>query len=151
MTSHRFINCELNSKPMALKAAIIMSAISIIMLAIYGADSIMAINENLGIQNTAFLNIDVKTRGEVFGIIPAAMLIISFFIARKEPSNGLGVLIIIGGALMIVGVGIIFALQGNSIPSEGMREFGAVIGIGIVIVILGGIKIKKSKHHSSTT
>ena len=130
---------------MSLKAAIIMSVISIIMLAIYGADSIMAINENLGIQNTAFLNIDVKTRGEVFGIIPAAMLIISFFITRKEPSKGLGTLIIIGGALMITGVGIIYALQGNNIPSEGMREFGAVVGIGIVIVILGSIKIKKSK------
>ena len=134
---------------MALKAAIIMSIISIIMLAIYGADSIMAINENLGIQNSSFLNIDVKTRGAVFGIIPAAMLIISFFITRKESSSGLGILIIIGGALMIAGVGIIFALQGSSIPAEGMREFGAVVGIGIVIAILGGIKIKKAKQSSS--
>ncbi len=133
---------------MSLKVAIIMSVISIIMLAIYGADSIMAIYENLGIQNTAFLNMDVKTRGEVFGIIPAAMLIISFFITKKEPSRGLGVLIIIGGALMMIGVGIIFALQ-SSIPSEGMREFYAVIGIGIVIAILGGIKIKKSKQNPS--
>ena len=134
---------------MALKAAIIMSIISIIMLAIYGADSIMAINENLGIQNTAFLNIDVKTRGEVFGILPAAMLIISFFITRKEPSHSLGILVIIGGALMIVGVGIIFALQGSAIPSSGKGEFGAVVGIGVIITILGGIKIKKSKHSPS--
>ena len=131
---------------MALKAGIIMSIISIIMLAIYGADSIMAINENLGIQNTAFLHTDVKTRGTVFGIIPAAMLIISFFITRKEPSKILGVLIIIGGALMIAGVGIIFALQGSAIPSSGKGEFGAVVGIGIIIAILGGIKIKKSAH-----
>lgn len=134
---------------MALKAAIIMSVISIVMLAIYGADSIMAINENLGIQNTAFLNTDVKTRGEVFGIIPAAMLIISFFITRNEPSRGLGILIIIGGALMIVGVGIIFALQGSAISSSGKSEFGAVVGIGIIIAILGGIKIKKSKQSPS--
>ena len=134
---------------MALKSAIIMSVISIIMLAIYGADSIMAINENLGIQNTAFLNTDVKTRGEVFGMIPAAMLIISFFITRKEPSSVLGTLIIIGGALMIVGVGIIFALQGNAIPSSGKGEFGAVVGIGIIIAILGTIKIKKSRQKPS--
>jgi hypothetical protein len=131
---------------MVLKAAIIMSVISIVMLTIYGADSIMAINENRGVQNTAFLNIDVKTRGEIFGVIPAAMLTISFFVTRKEPSRNLGILIAIGGALMITGVGIIFALQGNAIPSEGKREFGAVVGIGIIIAILGGIKIKKSRN-----
>ena len=131
---------------MVLKAAIIMSIISIAMLTIYGADSIMAISENRGIQNTAFLNIDVKTRGEIFGIIPAAMLIISYFITRKEPSRNLGILIVIGGALMIIGVGIIFVLQGNAIPSEGKREFGAVVGIGVIIAILGGIKIKKSSN-----
>ncbi|MGI0070256.1 MAG: hypothetical protein ACREAN_08385, partial [Nitrosopumilaceae archaeon] len=73
---------------MALKAAIIMSIISIVMLAIYGADSIMAITENLGIQSTAFLHTDVKTRGTIFGIIPAVMLIASFFITRKEQSRG---------------------------------------------------------------
>jgi phosphatidylglycerophosphate synthase len=57
----------------------------------------------------------------------------------------LGVLIIIGGALMVVGVGLIFALQGSSIPTAGRGEFGAVIGIGAIIMILGGLKIKKSK------
>jgi hypothetical protein len=131
---------------MVLKAAIIISVVSIVMLTIYGVDSIMAISENRGIQNTAFLNIDVKTRGEIFGIIPAAMLIISFFVTRKEPSRNLGILIAIGGALMIIGIGIIFALQGNAITSEGKREFGAVVSIGIIIIIVGGIKIKKSSN-----
>ena len=130
---------------MALKIAIIISVISIILLVIYGADSIMAITEHLGIQSTAFLQMDVQARGMIFGIIPAALLIISYFITRKESSTVLGVLIIIGGTLMVVGVGIIFALQGNSIPSAGQREFGIVIGIGAVIIALGGLKIKKSK------
>lgn len=130
---------------MALKAAIIMSAISIILLVIYGADAIMASTENLGPQSTAFLHTDVKTRGTVFGILPAAMLIISFFITRKDPSKVLGGLIIIGGTLMIIGVGIILALQGSSIQFSGRSEFGAVVGIGIIIVVLGAIKIKKSK------
>jgi hypothetical protein len=129
---------------MALKVAMIISIISIILLAIYGADSIMAIYENLGLQNTAFLQMDVKVRGMIFGMIPAAMLIISYFITRREPSKGLGVLMIIGGALMVVGVGLIFALQGSMIPSAGRGEFGAVIGIGIIITALGGLKVKKS-------
>ena len=122
-----------------------MSVVSIILLAIYGADSIVAINENVGLQNTAFLHMDVKVRGIIFGMIPAALLIISYFITRKEASKGLGILIVIGGALMIAGVGIIFALQGSAIPSSGKGEFGAVVGIGIIIAILGGIKIKKSR------
>ena len=130
---------------MALKISLIMSIVSIILLAIYGADSIVAITENLGVQNSAFLNMDVKVRGVIFGMIPAALLIISYFITRKEASKGLGILIIIGGALMIAGVGIIFALQGSTIPDSGKGEFGAVVGIGIIIAILGGLKIKKSR------
>lgn len=130
---------------MALKISLIMSIVSIILLAIYGVDSIAAIVENLGIQNTAFLHMDVKVRGIIFGMIPAALLVISYFITRKEASKGLGILIVIGGALMIAGVGIIFALQGSAIPASGKGEFGAVVGIGIIIAILGGIKIKKSR------
>lgn len=130
---------------MALKVAMIMSIISIIMLAIYGADSIMAITQNLGLQSTAFLNMDVKVRGMIFGIIPSALLVISYFITRKEPSKSLGIAIIIGGALMVVGVGIIFALQGSAVPSAGRGEFGAVVGIGVIIVLLGLLKIKKSR------
>jgi len=72
------------------------------------------------------------------------MLITSFFITRKESSKIVGILIIIGGALMIAGVGIIFALQGNVIPTSVRGEFGAVVGIGIIIAVLGSIKIKKS-------
>ena len=130
---------------MALKISLIISIVSIILLAIYGADSIAAITENLGVQNSAFLNMDVKVRGVIFGMIPAALLIISYFITRKEASKGLGILIVIGGALMIAGVGIIFALQGSAIPNSGKGEFGAVVGIGIIIAILGGLKIKKSR------
>ena len=130
---------------MALNISLIMSIVSIILLAIYGADSIAAITENLGVQNSAFLNMVVKVRGVIFGMIPAALLIISYFITRKEASKGLGILIAIGGALMIAGVGIIFALQGSAIPDSGKGEFGAVVGIGIIIAILGGLKIKKSR------
>ena len=130
---------------MALKISLIMSIVSIMLLAIYGADSIAAITENLGVQNSAFLNMDVKVRGVIFGMIPAALLIISYFITRKDASKGLGILIVIGGALMITGVGIIFALQGSAIPNSGKGEFGAVVGIGIIIALLGVFKIKKSR------
>jgi drug/metabolite transporter (DMT)-like permease len=129
---------------MVLKVGIILSIISIIMLSIYGVDAIMTITENLGSNSTAFLHTDAKTRGMVFGLIPAILLILSFFITRKEPSKVLGILITIGGALMVIGVGIIFALPNNNIPSAAKGEFGGVVGIGLAIIALGIIKIKKS-------
>jgi hypothetical protein len=125
---------------MTLNAAIIMSLISIIMLVIYGIDVVLS-----SPTGTGFLHMDATSRGSIFGIIPSAMLIISYFITRKEASTKLGVLIITGGVLIIVGTGVIFALQGLTITQRGMREFGAVLAIGIFITILGGFKIKKSR------
>jgi drug/metabolite transporter (DMT)-like permease len=129
---------------MVIKAGVILSVISIILLSIYGIDAIITMNENQDSKNTALLHMDTKTRGVIFGLVPAIMLVISFFITRKEPSKILGILIIIGGALMVIGVGIILALP-NNIPSAAKGEFGGVVAIGIAIVALGVIKIKKSK------
>lgn len=108
------------------------------MLCLYGLDVIAANG-----QKTGFLPMNVSERGSIFGIIPSAMLIISFFMTRKEPSKKLGVLILIGGALIITGTGIILAIQGTNQDPRAVREFGAVAGIGIVIAILGIIKIRK--------
>lgn len=124
---------------MALKVAMIIAIISIAMLVTYGADVMSAGNEKMG-----FLHMDPSIRGSVFGIIPSAMLIISYFITRKEPDKKIGGLIIAGGLLILAGIGIIFATQGSAMTERAMREFGAVLGIGIFITILGGIKIKKS-------
>lgn len=111
------------------------------MLCIYGIDVITAHGEKTG-----FLPMSASTRGSIFGIIPSALLIISFFMTRSEPSKKLGILIIIGGVLIIVGTGIILALQSSqSQDSRAIREFGAVLGIGIIIAILGIIKIKRSR------
>ena len=123
---------------MSLRAAIIMSLVSIAMLVIYGADV------SSGNGASGFLHWDIAIRGSVLGIAPSAMLIISYFITRREPSKMLGILIGIGGGLIIAGTGIILSLQGGSMAARGAGEFGAVVVIGIFIAILGGIKIKKS-------
>jgi hypothetical protein len=132
---------------MALKIGIVISVISIILLSIYGVDAIVTIDENLGSTNTAFLHLDAKTRGMVFGLIPAILLILSFFITRNESSKILGILIIVGGGLMVVGVAIILALPNNSIPVSSRGEFLGVVGIGVSIVALGAIKVKRSKRN----
>jgi len=131
---------------MALKAAIIMSLISIAMLVTYGADVMIAghnenVNDN---RKMGFLQMDPSIRGSIFGIIPSAMLIISFFITRKEPSQKIGILIVIGGTLIIAGTSIILVMQGSDLQNRAIREFGAVLAIGIIIAILGIIKIRKS-------
>ncbi len=132
---------------MALKTAIIMSLISISMLVAYGAD-VMVTGHNVGNINdnkkTGFLQMNPSVRGSIFGIIPSAMLIVSFFITRKEPSQKIGILIIIGGALIITGTSIILGMQGGDLPNRAVREFGAVLAVGIIIAILGIIKIRKS-------
>ena len=135
---------------MALKAALIMSAISIAMLAVYGAD-VMAAGPNADQTGKAgFLSMDASVRGSIFGIIPSAMLIASYFITRKEPSKKLGIMMIVGGAMIIVGTGVILAMQGNQPQgSRAIREFGAVLGIGIVIAALGGLKLRKPKPASA--
>ena len=134
---------------MAIKAAVIMSAISIAMLAIYGADVISAGPENGNGAKNGFLQTNPSVRGSIFGIIPSAMLIISFFITRKEPSKKIGILIITGGTLIIIGTAIILAI-GGTLPNRAIGEFGAVLAIGIIITILGGIKIKKSTKRIPT-
>ena len=138
---------------MALKAAIIMSVISIAMLVIYGVDVMIAGhdtgNDN-GNEKTGFLQMNASVRGSIFGIVPSAMLIISFFITRKEPSEKLGILIIIGGALILVGTAIILGMEGSNLPDRAMREFSAVLAIGIIIVILGVLKIRKYTRIAAT-
>jgi hypothetical protein len=132
---------------MAIKVAIVMSVISIVMLAVYGAD-VMAAGHDTGNDNgnekIGFLQMNASIRGSIFGIIPSAMLIISFFITRKEPSKKLGFLIITGGALINIGTAIILGMEGGELPQRAMREFGAVLAIGIIIAVLGGLKIRKS-------
>ena len=137
---------------MALKAATVMSAISIAMLAVYGAD-VMASGPQTGnsndTQKTGFLQMDPSIRGSIFGIVPSAMLIISFFITRKEPSKKLGILVIIGGVLIIIGTAVILGMQEGRLPNR-TGEFGAVLGIGIIITVLGSLKIKKSAKIATT-
>jgi len=129
---------------MALKVAIIITAISITLLLIYGVD--VAISGGTG---QGFLPFDQKTRGIGLGIPSAALPIIGYFISRKESSKTLGILIIISGLLIVIGSATFLAIQGslaqdNGMERNAMAEFGPVIIVGAFIISLGIIKIKKS-------
>ena len=128
---------------MALAASMILAGISIGLLVIYGADVAAAQGDGEG-----FLPFDHKTRGMGLGLPSIILPIIAFFISRKEPSKGLGGLIIVAGILIIIGGVTVLAIADPvEAEAEGrnlMSEAGSLLGVGAFIIALGTIKLKKS-------
>ena len=127
-----------------LKVAIIITAISIALLLIYGADVAAG-----GGTEQGFLPFDHKIRGMVLGITSSVLPIIGYFISKKEPSKILGIMIIISGLLIVIGSATFLAIQSiiekeNGVGRNAMAEFIPVIIVGAFITALGAIKIKKS-------
>ena len=120
----------------------ILSGISIALLVIYGVDVVVG----GGGAGDGFLPFDAMTRGIAFGFPPIILSIIAFFIAKKPPYAGLGIMLIITGVLIIIG-GIMSATSAVETENSArmMGEGGSLIVIGAIIAALGAIKIKKSK------
>ena len=126
---------------MALKAAAMaITGIAIALLVLYGADVAVTMGSSDG---EGFLPLDDMQRGMGLGAPAIILPIIAFFISLKEPSKGLGGMIIISGILILIG-GI--ALVGTPAP-EGTERNPAMLFIpGIIQIALGAIKIKKSSN-----
>ncbi len=130
---------------MALTAALIITGIAIGLLVIYAAD--VAVVEITG-NEEGFIPFDHKTRGMGLGLPALILPFIAYFIARKEPSKGLGGLIIVAGFLIIFGGAFVI---GNADPVEVetsgrnvMSEAAPLIVAGTIQIGLGILKIKKS-------
>lgn len=125
---------------MALKAALIITGISILLLAVYGADVAVSKGSDQG-----FLPFDHKTRGMTLGGLALALPIIGFFISRREPSKKLAVMLFVTGAMIIVG-GAAFlanAPPGEVVERNPITEAGPLFAIGAFQIALGAIKIRK--------
>lgn len=135
---------------MALKASIIITAISIGLLVIYGADAAVG-----GGTEPGFLPFDNKVRGFGLGVPSIVLPIIAFFISRKELSKGLGAMIIISGILIAVGGATVLAITDPAKADAAGRnvavEAGPLLAIGAFIIALGAIKIKKSSTKISAS
>ena len=121
---------------------VILTSVSILLLVIYGADAAIG-----GGTGQGFLPFDHKVRGIALGIPSVILPIIAYFISKGVSSKSLGVLIIISGLLTVVGSAAFLAMQPSSTIEQDknrMSEFGTVIAIGVFIIALGAIKIKKS-------
>jgi len=128
---------------MAIKAALIITGISIAILVIYALD--VAVNE---IAEEGFLGLDNMTRGIGLGMPAIILPVIAFFISRKEKSSGLGIMLIISGMLIIIGGIALFVLEPSLEAQESgrsiMERAAPLFAGGAFIVALGAIKIKKS-------
>ena len=127
---------------MALKAALIITGIAIGLLIAYGADVAVSMGNE---ANEGFLPLNDMQRGIGLGAPALILPIIGFFISLKEPSKGLGIMIIIAGILIIIG-GI--AVVANPSPESADRDpVGSVVMLfapAIIQLALGAVKIKKS-------
>lgn len=130
---------------MALTVALIVTGIAVGLLVLYGADIVVGYNSDTG---EGFIPFDHKTRGMGLGLPAMILPIIAFGISRKEPSKGLGILIIIAGILIITGGAVVIgnadmaaaAESGRNVVSETMP----IVVAGIIQIGLGMLKIKKS-------
>jgi hypothetical protein len=129
---------------MALTASLILSGIAICLLMLYAADVAVAMSSD---SDHGFLPLDHMQRGMGLGGPALILPIIAFFISRKEPSKGLGVMIIISGILIIVG-GIVVLV--NPVPAaessgkDPMASMAMMFVPAAIQLALGGIKIVKS-------
>ena len=127
---------------MALKAGLVLTGIAIGLLIAYGADVAVSMGNE---AKEGFLPLNDMQRGIGLGAPALILPIIAFFISLKEPSKGLGIMIIIAGILIIIG-GI--AVVANPSPESADRDpVGSVVMLfapAIIQLALGAIKIKKS-------
>jgi uncharacterized membrane protein len=127
---------------MAIKAALIMTGISIALLVIYGAD--VAVGGGTG---TGFLQFDHKIRGMALGGPAMILPIIGFFISRKESSKPLGIMLFVAGILIIIGGAVVISMppSAESINTgrNATTEAVPLIAVGAFIIGLGAVKIRK--------
>ena len=127
---------------MALKAALIITGIAIGLLVAYGADVAVSMGNE---AKEGFLPLNDMQRGIGLGAPALILPIIGFFISLKEPSKGLGIMIIIAGILIIIGGMVVIA---NPSPESADKDpIGSAVMLfapAIIQFALGAIKIKKS-------
>lgn len=125
---------------MALKAALIITAISIALLAIYGADVAVSKASEQG-----FIPFDHMVRGIGLGAPAMILPIIGFFISRKEPSKVLAVMLFVSGILILVGGAAFLSMAptADSAARNPMSEAGPLFAVGAFQIALGAVKIRK--------
>ena len=130
----------------ALKIAIALLGVSLLLLVLYGIDVAIIFSSDPD-QTTegsrGFLPLDERTRGTAFGGSAVIMSIIAFVIARKQRSNIVSILLFVNGGLIIVGI---LAVSGGL----GTTSLASTIAMGIILVGLGIWKVLIDRRTTTT-
>ncbi|KAF6247565.1 hypothetical protein C6990_03700 [Nitrosopumilus sp. b3] len=129
---------------MALTISLILTGIAIGLLVLYAADVAVAMSSD---SDHGFLPLDHMQRGMGLGGPALILPIIAFFISRKEPSKGLGVMIIISGILIVIGGIVVLVNPAPAAESSDRDPISSMVMMFIPAAIqlaLGAIKISKS-------
>jgi hypothetical protein len=129
---------------MAIKAALVLTGIAIALLIVYGADVSVSMGND---AKEGFLPLNDMQRGIGLGGPALILPIIAFFISLKQPSKGLGIMIIIAGILIIIGGMAVVTNPSPSSESSDRDPIGSVVMLfapALIQIALGIIKIKKS-------
>ena len=129
---------------MALVAAVILAGIAIGLLAVYGAD----VAVGMASESDGFLPFDHMVRGIGLGMPSLVLPFVAYLISRREPSRGLGAMIVTAGALIIIGGAVVI---GNADPAEAAEsgrdaasESVPLLAAGAVQIGMGILKIVRS-------
>ena len=133
---------------MALTPALVLTGIAIALLIVYAADiAVIQLAGDDG-QETGFIPFDHQIRGMGLGLPALILPFVAYFISRRDPSKGLGVMIMVAGGLIIAGGVFVLANADPDAAKESGRsvvsESAPLIVAGFVQLGLGIFKIIKS-------
>ena len=123
---------------MARGVAIVLLAISLALLIIYGADVLVATSspDTSPPSRRGFLPFDEAIRGGVFGGVPVVLSIIAFVIGRKSYSPIVSALLFVNGGLIVAGMLALIA-QGalaSEDSSGALRTIGSTMAMGAILL-----------------
>jgi len=122
---------------MASIAAYAMAAVSIALLALYGAD--IAASQG---SESGFLPLDARARGGMLGGPAVILPIVAYLVSRRESSAGLGAMIAAAGALIMVGGAVVMSMS----EAPGTGSDLPLLAAGAIVIALGAHRMARPRR-----
>ena len=125
---------------------------ALVLLLIYGSD--VAASALVGQKQSTFghgyIPLNEAWRGIIFGMGAVVLSIIGFVVARNQPSNVVSSLLVVNGAVIIIGMVILsIQLAGTSGGSSATRTIVSTVAVGLLLIALGIWKVKGDRKKTN--